>query len=96
MAFTLISFFTVATPYEAEVERLRSSCRRFGIEAQILGIPSDGAWVHNCSRKARFICDRLDRLGTPVLWVDADAEIVRRPEIFESADFDVVCNMRHF
>jgi hypothetical protein len=53
----VISFFTLDTPYEEEVKKLRISLERLGVEADIQGVPSRGSWERNCAYKARYILD---------------------------------------
>ncbi len=69
----VVSFFTLDTPYEEEVQSLVSSCNRFQIENQIEGIPSSGSWEMNCAFKPLFLLKKLEELKRPLLWVDADA-----------------------
>ena len=87
----IISFYTIGTPYEEEVKFLRDSCETFGIEYKIEGIPSAGSWEMNCAFKPIFILKKLEELNCPVLWVDADAVFVKKPEILAvfSADLGV-------
>lgn len=73
----VISFYTLDTPYEQEVEHLIRSCEKFSIEHQIEGIPSHGSWEKNCVFKPLFILKKLEELKRPLLWVDADAVFVR-------------------
>ena len=87
----VISFYTIDTPYQKEVERLRASCERFGIEHHIAGLPSRGRWEHNCAMKGLFIRDRLEEFRRPVLWIDADGEIVAPLEYFDDTPFDLAC-----
>lgn len=90
----VISFYTVDTPYEKEVKRLVESCLRFDIEADIVGIASEGSWERNCARKPFFILDALKKWNRPVLWVDADAVFLQSPDFteFDSCDFSVRLN----
>ncbi len=87
----VISFFTEGTGYRLEADRLRESCVRFGLDHSISGIASKGDWVQNCSMKGPFIEGSLTRFKRPVLWVDADGEIVQRPDFSSWAQHDVAC-----
>lgn len=90
MSFPLvISFYTAGTPYEQEIETLIESCQRFNLETHIEGLDPVGSWVENCAMKGPFVLDCLQRFARPVLWLDADAEVVRYPALFDNADFDV-------
>ena len=87
----VISFFTSNTPYEAEADRLRETCVEAGVDHVIDGIPARGSWEWNCAAKAEF-CQQMHRqLRRPILWVDADATLERRPGLLARcpADFGV-------
>ncbi len=90
----VISFYTLGTPYEVEVKRLIDSCKKFGIEADIVGLPNEGSWEKNCALKPRFILEKLKQWDRPVLWVDADAAFLQRPNFqdFATCDFSVRVN----
>ena len=79
-----ISFYTRDTPYEQEAERLRTSLNTLNLNYEIRGLKSLGSWVRNCGQKAKFIQGMLEELQQPVVWVDADATVVKRPVLFES------------
>ncbi|EXI67260.1 MAG: putative O-methyltransferase [Candidatus Accumulibacter adjunctus] len=84
----VVSFFTQNTPYEVEAARLRESVARLGMEAEIVGVPSQGTWERNCAYKARFIRDVYFRLDQPVLWLDADAVVHKHPLMVAGAEPD--------
>lgn len=90
----VISFYTLRTPYAQEVQRLRASCERFGIERAIAAMEPRGSWERNCALKAPFIQDRLESLKRPVLWIDADGEIVGPISCFANAAYDLACHVR--
>ncbi len=69
----VVSFYTLDTPYEEEVQSLIASCKQFDIEHLIEGIPSTGSWEMNCAFKPLFLLKKLEELKRPLLWVDADA-----------------------
>ncbi len=75
----VISFYTYKTFYEKEAARLLSSCDRVGLEHQIVGIDPFGKWHEHVCYKPFFIYKKLLELKRPLLWLDADAEIVRKP-----------------
>ena len=58
----VISFYTKNTPYEAEVQNLIDSCRRFDLPHQIEGVESFGSWEMNCAFKPYFILKQLKQL----------------------------------
>lgn len=74
----IVSYFT--PDYAEHAERLRTSCQRFGYRHWIQMVPGTGSWLSNCNMKADFIREALLASDEPVLWLDADAEIMRRIE----------------
>jgi len=92
----VISFFTKGTGYETEVENLRNSVMRYGLEHEIVGIASRGNWLENCSYKPRFIREMLlKHPGRNLLWLDADARIQKYPELLDDwTEGDVALHLR--
>lgn len=90
----VISFFTVGTPYEEEVQRLRASCERFGLDYLIAAKEPRNSWVQNCAMKGPFVLEQLERAQRPVLWIDADGEVVAPLDYFVDAGFDFGCYVR--
>ena len=84
----VISFYTKDTPYEREIARLRRSCGEQGLELHVESLPSTGSWVRNCAMKGPFVRRCLERFGRSLLWLDADAEVLRSPDIFQEPDFE--------
>lgn len=82
----LVSYFTKNTLYEKEAERLRLSCEKFGLEYRIEGIEVFGKWHEHTCYKPLFILQKMEELKRPVLWVDADAEIVKKPPLHFNCD----------
>lgn len=87
----VISFYTEKTPYEQEIIHLKNSCAQFDIPLDITPLPSQGSWEKNVALKPSFIYEKLCCLSTPILWVDADAVFLKKPDfsLFESVDFSV-------
>ena len=84
----IVSFYTRKTPYEREIERLIQSCQRFDMEWYVEGREPQGSWHLNCCLKGPFVLECLHRFQRPVLWLDADAEVVSFPQWFAGAEFD--------
>lgn len=76
----VVSFYT--PKYSGEADRLRASLLRWPVPHVLVPMECSGAWETNCSRKSAFVCDmlsgkhRLVPRGHPVLWLDADAEVL--------------------
>ncbi len=86
---TVVSYYTQHTGYEREVRNLIASCQALGLPYYVEGVPSFGSWERNCCYKPRYLLDKLAALRTPLLWVDADAVIVKKPHLFTSLDADI-------
>src|SRR5438105_15632315 len=79
-----ISYYTKDTLYEKDAMRLKASCENFGLEHCIEGIDSFGKWHQHTLFKPTFILNKLLTLKKPLVWVDADAEIVKQPLFFST------------
>lgn len=84
----IVSYYTVATPYEDEAHQLAETCEALTLEHSIVGVPARGAWEKNCAMKAGFVYEMWRSLQRPVLWVDADARVRRVPELLRGATAD--------
>lgn len=80
----VVSFFTGDGVYRQFAEKLRASCERFGVPYDIEEFPSTGDWIRNLAKKPRFLIDKLDRHGGPVVWMDADCEIRQDPALLRA------------
>lgn len=85
----VISFYTVDTPYQREVENLISSCHRYGIEYHVEGLTSRGSWILNVAMKPEFICEKMLAFQRPVFWVDADAVFKKKPAWEQFGRYDL-------
>ncbi|MEM1185104.1 MAG: hypothetical protein AAGI53_08870 [Planctomycetota bacterium] len=84
----IVSFYTKGTPYEQEVDGLRQSCKRLGLEYHLGALESTGSWERNCAMKPAFIRDAANKFDRPVLWLDADAVVNRPPVLVAGAEMD--------
>ena len=81
--FTIVSGFTLKTPYESEVQFLRESLKKFSLtDEHIVGYENQGTWRKNCQYKALIIKSKLEELNSPVVWLDADAVLLSYPKLF--------------
>lgn len=63
--------------YQPHIDRLRASLVGRSVEWLILTSPLDlGGWEANCNRKPRAIQFARWLLRRPIVWLDADAEVV--------------------
>jgi hypothetical protein len=74
--------------YKDHADRLLSSLRTYWIEHLVLRSEYDPrGWEYNCSRKPSVILRAMNLIPyRPLLWLDADAEIVRTPSWMESPE----------
>ena len=86
--FIVISMYTPNTPYEEEIEELRKSCNRFNLKNKFYAIKNLGDWVKNTQQKANVIYAALTEFKEDVVWLDADAEILREPRLFTELSRD--------
>ena len=92
----IISFYTVNTPYEQEVQALIESCDRWGLEYCIEGRPSAGTWAQNCAVKPLYIQEKLLFFKRPVVWIDADAAVLQKPDFDFLGSYDVSVRLMPF
>jgi hypothetical protein len=85
----IVSFYTVGTPYEQEVENLRRSLVSFNLRYSIEGVPNLGSWMLNTHHTPTFIKRMLDAAGCPVIYLDADSVVLRYPHEFYTVPNDV-------
>lgn len=87
---TYIAFYTVQTPYEDEIQKLKESLELFNLEFNIQGVPNLGSWQKNTQYKAVFIKDMLDKYpDQPIVYLDADAVVRSFPILFDEIDCDI-------
>ena len=96
-SFTVVSFYTFDPVYEASAKKLIASLETFSLDYYIEGIPALGDWKTCTDYKATFIRRAIDKVSTPIVWVDADATIVQYPKLFETIDkkIDILAFINH-
>lgn len=77
----LISFYTKNTIYEKEVEDLQNSVRALDIDHYIESREDLGCWEKNCAQKPLFIFECLEKFNEPLLWVDSDGVVFKKPHL---------------
>jgi hypothetical protein len=83
----IISCYTKNTLYEEEIKDLARSCKNLNLEFSFVGYKSLGSWEKNCCFKAKFILKKIKELKKPILWVDADGLILKKP-VFDDSFFN--------
>jgi hypothetical protein len=84
----VISFYTLEGSYHHWAKSLERDCQRLGLRYTIERLKSTGSWSLNCCMKPSFILEQLVKGSEPVLWVDVDGSVLRKPELSDySCDF---------
>jgi hypothetical protein len=90
MNFIVVAFYTKGTPYEEEINNLRTSIKRLGLKSYIKGIDNRGEWVENAGAKPEIILEAtMNNPGKNILYVDADAVIHKIPDFSILGDADI-------
>ena len=85
----VLSYYTAGTYYEKDAAKLKASCEEFGLEYRIEPIEPFGKWFEHACFKPQYILKHFLTLQRPVLWIDADAEVVKKPKIFGAINTDL-------
>ena len=89
----IVSYYTMGTGYETQVENLKDSLRRFNLDNDVLGVPDQGTWRKNVYYKAGFLKRMMTKhAGRPIVFVDADAVFRMNPVLFNDYDCDFACH----
>ena len=93
-----VSAYTIGTPYEQEVQRLKESLDQFGVPLTIVGYAPGATWQQSVKVKAEIVRDMLAKQPEDVYWIDADAVCENPPTDLENevanADFAAVWQRR--
>lgn len=85
--FKIISYATKNTPYMEEINKyLIPSLKRFNLDYTIEYPDDKGDWQKNTGYKSTFILNMLNKYKHPLVFVDADAEFLKYPELFDKID----------
>jgi hypothetical protein len=91
---TFVSFCTTDNGYAEEAAQLIETLDRFGLPHHVAPIGPSTGWARDCNRKPEFLRSCLDRFG-PVVWLDADARVIREPILLRGIDADFAAHWRH-
>jgi len=84
----IVSYYTADTPYEEEAQRLIASCKAVGMEHYVEKISNRGSWEANCAYKPTFLARIWRETHKPLLWIDADGILHRKPVLLGGAQCD--------
>jgi len=82
--YIIISYYTKGTGYQKEAEGLIKTLIDLDLPYDVKGIDNLGGWQRNTHYKATFILQQLLKHKKPVVFVDADARILKYPKLFSS------------
>jgi hypothetical protein len=86
----LIAYYTIGNiSYEEHAKRLNKSIGKFNVRSYIKRVGSLGTWIKNTQYKPHFIREALDMFRCPVVYTDADSELLQYPILFDS----LICNV---
>lgn len=85
----IVSFYTKDWEYPAHAKRLKKELDSLQIPHDIVERPSAGGYLQNTCQKPFFIREMLLKHKEPILWVDVDASVFRRPHWFCGLDADI-------
>lgn len=86
----VVSFYT--PDYSGVAERLRDSLVTYDIAFSIYPIADKGTWYANTEYKAELIGQALRESRRDVVFLDADAEILAYPKLFDVLDCDIAAH----
>jgi hypothetical protein len=71
------------TYYSDHAKRFISECHAFGIPHEVSEIQSQGSYQSNCLLKPKYIYSKLTQHQRPLLWLDIDTFILKKPTAFD-------------
>lgn len=93
----MVSFYSGSPYYYDAADRLRDDCERIGLDHDIVGLDSsDAGWIAACRRKVTFSLEMHRKHRRPILWLDVDSRLSRRPDILDGATCDIAGFLRGF
>ena len=85
-----ISYYTLDSPYEKEVDNLVTSLIQHGLPYELWPMKSLGSWEANC-RLCPTVCREAmeDYPNRPIVFLDADSIVRQAPELLENMPSDI-------
>ncbi len=80
---TVISFYTQDWEYPIYAESLAIDCRKLEVPCVIEELKSTRSYLRNTCLKPKFIYDKLLQLQGPLLWIDCDGSLLKKPVFFD-------------
>jgi hypothetical protein len=76
-----VSFFA-GPGYACEADGLRASLDALALPYTIEERTDAGSWLANCAQKPVFLKEMRQRIRGPIVWLDADARVLKAPDFF--------------
>ena len=86
MKTPVISFYSDIdgrTYYSDHATRLKKSLDQLNTPSHIRHKPSKGSYRSNCLSKPRFICEMMNELREPLVWLDVDTIVHKELVVFD-------------
>lgn len=87
----IISFYTDDWEYPAHAERMAKDCDTLELKHHIVNKPSTRDYIQNTAIKPFFVKECLTEFKQPVLWVDVDGLLLKRPDLAGTTSDIAVC-----
>jgi tetratricopeptide (TPR) repeat protein len=93
-----VSFYCGKQYYYDAAKMLIEDCRKLDIPYDIeeLQLPEGADWAFICRKKTEFYARKLEEHKQPIFWLDVDTRVLRKPKVFENAQFDFAAFLRNF
>ena len=83
--FTIVTFVTENTPYvDVYYKYLFPSVQKFNLPIITKFVPNRNSWLKNVAYKPEIILELLEEGIDNIVFLDADAEIISYPELFDT------------
>lgn len=84
MNWIAVSYYTIGTGYEAEIQKLRKSLEGLNIDHKIYATAPAESWRANLNFKSAFILKALEEFqGRDIVFIDADGIVRSWPALFD-------------
>ena len=99
MRYKVISFYSepdrLSQYYTDHSKRFISECKEYDIDYHVEELKGEGDYYKNCRMKPGFIQDCMNKFKMPLLWLDIDTYIKRRPNLdsLSNTNFAAVKNL---
>ena len=79
--------------YKQAAQKLCSSCVRHDLPHVVFPLRAASNWIEGCSFKPAVIAHALKTFKQPILWLDADAIVLKYPSVFEEINSGIALHV---